>query len=71
MRALGLKLDEERTQVSMNLVDYRRTDVATAHSWVERLAREAGVELLRSELIGCAPRGAWRIRAASSARSGL
>ena len=44
VRALGLKLDEERTQVSMNLVDYRRTDVATAHAWVERLATQPVVD---------------------------
>lgn len=59
IRALGLLLPERRhAQVSMNLTDYRQTDMARAYHAVERLARTLDVEILESELVGLAPRAA-------------
>lgn len=59
VRAMGFLLrSRELTQVSMNLLDYRRSSV---HAVVERLeaeTRKAGTEILEWELVGCAPRDA-------------
>jgi glutamate formiminotransferase len=60
VRALGVLLGSRSlAQVSMNLLDYRRTSPAVV---VERLAREAaqrGVRVLDYELVGCAPADAF------------
>ena len=59
VRALGLLLPGRHlAQVSMNLTDYRRTDMARAFDAVARLAEAEGVEVLESELVGLAPRDA-------------
>ena len=59
VRALGLLLPERHiAQVSMNLTDYRQTDMAQAYDAVARLAEAEGVEVLESELVGLAPRDA-------------
>ena len=59
VRALGLLLPERHlAQVSMNLTDYRRTNMARAFETVARLAEAEGVEVLESELVGLAPRAA-------------
>ena len=59
VRALGLLLPlKGRAQVSMNLTDYRKTDMAQAFRAVARLAESRGVGVLESELIGLAPRAA-------------
>lgn len=59
VRALGLLLPGRHiAQVSMNLTDYRKTDMAQAFHAVTRLARTEGVEVLESELVGLAPRAA-------------
>ena len=59
VRALGLLLPGRHlAQVSMNLTDYRQTDMARAYATVARLAEAKGVEVLESELIGLAPRDA-------------
>ena len=59
VRALGLLLPGRRlAQVSMNLTDYRRTDMARVFDAVTRLAEAEGVEVLESELVGLAPRAA-------------
>jgi glutamate formiminotransferase len=58
VKALGLQLAADRVQVSMNLVDYRVTGVRAAFDAVARAARERGVEVVGSELIGLAPRDA-------------
>lgn len=59
VRALGLMLPGRHlAQVSMNLTDYRQTDMARAYATVARLAEAKGVEVLESELIGLAPRDA-------------
>ncbi|MCY3553698.1 MAG: glutamate formimidoyltransferase [Gemmatimonadetes bacterium] len=59
VRALGLMLPGRHlAQVSMNLTDYRQTDMARAYATVAHLAESKGVEVLESELIGLAPREA-------------
>jgi glutamate formiminotransferase len=56
VRALGLLLPSRgRAQVSMNLVDYRRTSLL---SLLQRVAEEAtarGVQVVETELVGLAP----------------
>jgi glutamate formiminotransferase len=59
VKAMGFHLaDRDLAQVSMNLVDYETTPVLTVYEAIERLAQEAGVEPLESELIGLAPAAA-------------
>ncbi|MCY3772442.1 MAG: glutamate formimidoyltransferase [Gemmatimonadetes bacterium] len=59
VRALGLLLPERHlAQVSMNLTDYRQTNMARAFETVARLAEAEGVQVLESELVGLAPRAA-------------
>ena len=59
VRALGLMLPERHlAQVSMNLTDYRQTDMAQVFDAVAHLAEAEGVEVLESELVGLAPRDA-------------
>jgi len=61
VRALGLPLPRLAcVQVSMNLVDYRRTGLFEAFRRVEELARGMGVPLRGSEMIGMLPRAALR-----------
>jgi glutamate formiminotransferase / 5-formyltetrahydrofolate cyclo-ligase len=59
IQAMGVLLEEpdgRRTaQVSTNLVDWERTGLGTLVREVRRLARDAGVEVDRYELIGLAP----------------
>jgi glutamate formiminotransferase/formiminotetrahydrofolate cyclodeaminase len=59
VRALGFRLRGRGvTQVSMNLVDYRRTSMAAVIQRVEQLAREQGVAIVESELVGLVPQAA-------------
>ncbi len=56
VQALGFELtDPPRAQVSMNLLDTSQTSLATVWREVERRANEAGVQVLRGELIGLLP----------------
>ena len=56
IQALGFALtDPPRVQVSMNLLDFKRTSLATAWREVEARAAAAGVKVLRGELIGLIP----------------
>ncbi len=56
VQALGFELtDPPRSQVSMNLLDTSATSLATVWHEVERRAGEAGVRILRGELIGLMP----------------
>jgi len=56
IQALGFELtDPPRAQVSMNLLDTTVTSLATAWREVERRANDAGVSVLRGELIGLLP----------------
>jgi glutamate formiminotransferase len=59
VRALGLALPEQgRTQVSMNLLDYRVTPPAAAFAAVAALAARHGVEVSGSEIVGLVPQAA-------------
>lgn len=56
IQALGFELtDPPRAQVSMNLLDTTQTSLAMVWAEVERRARDAGVSILRGELIGLLP----------------
>lgn len=56
VRALGFRLDAvSRAQVSMNLVDLERTGVESACRRVRELARSAGTDVARVELVGLLP----------------
>ena len=56
IQAMGFELtDPPRAQVSMNLLDTTQTSLATVWREVERRANEAGVQVLRGELIGLLP----------------
>ncbi len=56
VQALGFALtDPPRVQVSMNLLDFRTTSLATVWRAVETRAAAAGVKVLRGELIGLVP----------------
>ncbi len=59
VKALGFELkDRGQSQVSMNLTNFRATSILTVFDEVEKLAREAAVVVLESELVGLAPREA-------------
>lgn len=59
VRALGLLLPGRHiVQVSMNLTDYRRTNMVRAFDAVARFAEAERVEILESELVGLAPSAA-------------
>lgn len=56
VQALGFELtDPPRAQVSMNLLDTSVTSLSRAWREVEKRARDAGVRILRGELIGLMP----------------
>lgn len=55
LKALGLRLSETLVQVSLNVTDYRATPLYLIVELVRRMAAQAGVAVLRSELIGCLP----------------
>jgi glutamate formiminotransferase len=60
VRAMGVFLESRGVaQVSMNLLDYRRTPPAVVAERVEREARTRGVAVGEWELVGCAPADAW------------
>lgn len=62
VQAMGVLLEvpggEPMAQVSMNLVDWQRTGIATVVGEIRRLAQEAGTDIDHCELIGLAPTGA-------------
>lgn len=60
VQALGLPLvSRGRVQVSMNLVDYRKTPIPVAFDRVSAEGRRRGVSVERAELVGLAPRAAF------------
>jgi glutamate formiminotransferase len=59
IKAMGFFLDDLRcAQVSMNVCDFQRTGLERVYGEIERLARERGVAIKESELVGLAPRAA-------------
>ncbi|HET8576727.1 MAG TPA: glutamate formiminotransferase, partial [Methylomirabilota bacterium] len=64
VQAMGFPLERRRrTQVSMNLLDYRRTGLARAYDAVCAEAARRGVAVGRGELVGLTPRAAFEGRA--------
>ena len=56
VRAMGVYLaSRDRAQVSMNLVDYRRTPLLTALNRVRQEAEALGARVIESEVIGLIP----------------
>ncbi|MCU0581267.1 MAG: glutamate formimidoyltransferase [Syntrophales bacterium] len=59
VKAIGLFLaGRKKIQVSMNLTDYRKTSLRTVFDLITKMARDRGVSVLYSELIGLLPRDA-------------
>ena len=58
VRAMGVKLQRGTTQVSMNLLDYRRTPIYRAFELVQAEARRFGVTIVASEIVGLVPEDA-------------
>ena len=59
VQAMGLPLRSRGlVQVSMNLLDYRRTSLLSAYRQVEAEAARRGLAAVEGELVGCAPREA-------------
>lgn len=64
LRALGLYLPHRmQTQVSMNLLDYQQTSIATIYQRIQQLAAAAGVSLAETEFIGLVPAEALEVSA--------
>ena len=58
-KALGFDLaDRNLVQISMNLVNYTVTSLATVYQAIQEKAAAAGVEILESEIIGLVPQEA-------------
>jgi len=55
LKALGLRLTDDLVQVSLNVTDYRATPLYRIVELVRDYADQAGVQVVRSELIGCLP----------------
>ncbi len=67
VQAMGVLLASRGVaQVSMNLLDYRRTPIPAVFERVSDEARRRGVAVSRSELVGVAPRAAFDGRAPES-----
>lgn len=55
LKALGLRLSESVVQVSLNVTNFGATPLYLVTELVREMAAQAGVVVLRSELIGCLP----------------
>ena len=56
VRAKGFELaDRGLVQVSMNIVDYRKTSLVQAYEAIRSLAAKEGVEIAESEIVGLVP----------------
>ncbi|MFN2459577.1 MAG: glutamate formimidoyltransferase [Candidatus Velthaea sp.] len=58
LRALGIRLDAARVQVSFNVTDHVATPLYRITELVRRLASPHGISVARSELIGLLPKAA-------------
>jgi glutamate formiminotransferase/formiminotetrahydrofolate cyclodeaminase len=59
VKALGFELkDRGLVQVSMNMVDYKASQLFKAFELVRKLAEEQGVEVVESEIVGLVPQEA-------------
>lgn len=55
LKALGLPLSDELVQISLNVTNYRATPLYRIVETIRAMARQAGTQVVRSELIGCLP----------------
>ncbi len=55
IKALGLPLGDDLVQISMNVTNYRATPLYRIVETIREMARQAGAQVVRSELIGCLP----------------
>ena len=60
LRAMGFRLSQDRSQVAVELLDHRTTGLVQAFEVLALFAEEAGVAVVRSEVVGCLPRDAWQ-----------
>jgi len=59
IKAMGFFLDDLKlAQVSMNVCNFQATGLLRVYEEIEKLAKERGVEIHESELVGLAPRAA-------------
>jgi glutamate formiminotransferase len=58
LRALGLRLNDDLVQVSLNVTNYGATPLHRIVELIRDLAAQEGVRVAASELIGCLPRAA-------------
>ena len=59
VKAMGFDLADRRiVQISMNMVNYTVTSLATAYTAIQEKAEAAGVKILESEIVGLTPRDA-------------
>ncbi len=58
VKAIGLEVEGEGVQVSMNLTDFRKTPIHRVYEFIKREARHCGVGVYRSEIVGLVPREA-------------
>jgi glutamate formiminotransferase len=69
IKAMGFFLDDLKlSQVSMNVCNYTATGLERVYGEIEKLARERGVEIVESELVGLAPRASLPAGAAQRIR---
>ncbi len=59
LKAIGIMLESrEIAQISMNLTNYKTTNMSDVFQAVNKLAQENSIEILKSELIGLTPKEA-------------
>lgn len=59
VKAMGFKLENKNTvQVSMNLTNYKITNIQTVFKAIKKEAKKHGVKILESEIIGLVPQKA-------------
>ncbi len=59
LKAIGIMLESrEIAQISMNLTNYKTTNLSDVFQAVNKLTKENGIEILESELIGLTPKEA-------------
>jgi glutamate formiminotransferase len=63
IKALGLPLGDDLVQISMNVTNYRATPLYRIVETIREMARQAGAQVVRSELIGCLPYAAVEVSA--------
>ena len=67
MKALGFYIGyKDLAQVSMNVTNYQHTPLPKIFKSVQRKARQLGVDVLSSEIVGLVPQAALKVSSADS-----